>query len=153
MNLFNNQVITLKINEIKFNELYDFLVSCDNDFIPSLSSKVNIYDYSIKLLKNSEIISLICNEKLIGLLAIYCNNFINKEAFISVVCLSKDYRGYGLSKVLLEKSIEIAKNKNFLKIKLEVNKNNKIAIKLYNKFGFKKILENSETIIMQYDIK
>lgn len=47
-----------------------------------------------------------------------------------------EYQGQGLSKPLLEKSLEFAKEKG-LQIKLEVHKTNLKAIDLYKKGGFK----------------
>ena len=45
------------------------------------------------------------------------------------------YQGKGLSKPLLEKSLEIAK-KEQMQIKLEVHKDNEAALKLYKRYGF-----------------
>ncbi len=47
-----------------------------------------------------------------------------------------DYQSKGLSKLLLIESLEIARQLN-LQIKLEVHKDNNIAVNLYKKFGFK----------------
>jgi len=46
------------------------------------------------------------------------------------------YRGKGLADLLLKESLEYAKSTG-LQIKLEVHKNNKNAIELYKKAGFK----------------
>ncbi|MFO7810708.1 MAG: GNAT family N-acetyltransferase [Candidatus Delongbacteria bacterium] len=50
--------------------------------------------------------------------------------------IREEYRRTGLSTKLLEKALDFS-NKSGLQIKLEVHKNNKIAIKLYEKYGFK----------------
>ncbi len=49
-----------------------------------------------------------------------------------------DYQGKGLSKLLLEASLNYIKGKN-LQVKIEVHRNNFKAISLYNKYGFKKL--------------
>lgn len=152
MSSFNNN-LDIKQNSISLDELLVIHYLCDEDFIPKLSSRVNIGNYCNKLLSKADIISLHLNEKLVGVLAIYLNDFINKVAFISSVCILKEYRGLGFSKILLEKAFDISKEKKFLKIKLEVGKNNLPAITLYKNFGFKESENLSETIIMQYDIK
>ena len=46
------------------------------------------------------------------------------------------YQGKGLSKLLMEKSMEFARDKK-LQIKLEVHKDNVKARELYQKYGFK----------------
>jgi ribosomal protein S18 acetylase RimI-like enzyme len=57
---------------------------------------------------------------------IYLHHFGLKPAF----------QGKGLSNLLLESSLKFAKSKG-LQIKLEVHKNNEVAINLYKKYGFK----------------
>jgi len=46
------------------------------------------------------------------------------------------YQGRGLSKPLLERSLDFVKSKGY-QVKLEVHKSNKKAIELYKKYGFK----------------
>lgn len=47
-----------------------------------------------------------------------------------------EYQGKGLSKPLLKKSLEFAREKN-MQIKLEVHQDNEIALELYKKHGFR----------------
>ena len=49
--------------------------------------------------------------------------------------ISPEYQGKGLSKILLKKSLKIAKEKG-VQIKLEVHDKNKKAINLYKNYGF-----------------
>ena len=60
-------------------------------------------------------------------------------AELNNIVVKKSFRGNGFSSLILEKLIEIAKQKNCSKINLEVAKTNTIAIKLYKKFGFKQV--------------
>lgn len=60
------------------------------------------------------------------------------------------FQGKGLSKPLLEKSLEWAKNTQ-LQIKLEVHVNNKNALRLYEKYGFKRLGDYDVYIIRKYD--
>ena len=60
------------------------------------------------------------------------------EANIMNIVTRKDYRNKGVASSLLRESIEFSK-KNCSLITLEVNENNKIAIHLYEKFGFKNV--------------
>lgn len=52
--------------------------------------------------------------------------------------VKKEYRNKGIASSLLKIVIEKAKNEGFEQINLEVATQNKYAIKLYKKFGFKK---------------
>lgn len=75
------------------------------------------------------------------------------ESFLMNIVVDKSLRGKGLSKILLKRFLEIAKNDRIL---LEVDENNEIAINLYKAFGFKEISRrknyyHKETaIIMEY---
>ncbi|MDE5548960.1 MAG: GNAT family N-acetyltransferase, partial [Clostridia bacterium] len=50
--------------------------------------------------------------------------------------VDKIWRGKGIGSLLMEDMILSAKSKNLQNLTLEVNENNIIAIKLYNKYGF-----------------
>ncbi|MFN3605398.1 MAG: GNAT family N-acetyltransferase [Leptonema sp. (in: bacteria)] len=57
------------------------------------------------------------------------------------IAIKKEYRNHGLGTILLERIIHFYFfEKNFSKIFLEVSKENKNAIELYLKFGFKNYL-------------
>lgn len=51
--------------------------------------------------------------------------------------LSKDVRGIGLGKIMIEKCLNKAKEKGFTKVYLETMPELKQALKVYEKFGFK----------------
>lgn len=147
---YKNFIITR--NQISYLDLLKIHVDCDDDFIPRLSSRVNVSEYCKKLLDNAEIIGIYVNHNLVGVVAMYCNNIISKEAFISSICISKNFRGLGYGKILLKEALSMAKSKKFTKVLLEVGKNNFPAISLYTRFGFYKIKEGISTIYMQCDI-
>lgn len=152
MNLFNDEV-EIRLDNLSLQDLIDIHLACDHDFIPKLSSRVNIKDYCKKLHDNARIISIHIDNKLAGVLAIYCNDLIKKEAFISSVCISKEYRGKGLSHILITKALELVHKLGFFTIKLEVGKNNLSAVSLYKKYGFRELEEKLQTIIMLYELK
>ena len=58
---------------------------------------------------------------------------------ITNIVVKKVERKKGIGILLLDKLIEISKNTGKELISLEVNEKNKIAINLYEKFGFKKV--------------
>ena len=60
-----------------------------------------------------------------------------------------EYQGKGLAKLLLDKSLDFAR-KTGLQIKLEVHKNNEIALNLYKKHGFKYLGDYHVYIIREY---
>jgi ribosomal protein S18 acetylase RimI-like enzyme len=64
--------------------------------------------------------------------------------------IKPEFQKKGLSKFLLNKSLQFAKHKN-MQIKLEVHEQNKIAINLYEKAGFKKLGNYKVYIIRDFD--
>ncbi|MCX8015655.1 MAG: ribosomal protein S18-alanine N-acetyltransferase [candidate division WOR-3 bacterium] len=61
---------------------------------------------------------------------------IDDEMHLANIAVAPNYRQQGIASKMLLKLIEIAKKKNIKSIYLEVRVSNKIARKLYEKFGF-----------------
>lgn len=141
-------MIIVKQNSASFEELLQFYEKNANMFIPSLNSQVdNLYEYVNKLKKSATFFEAYNDNTLVGLIAVYLNNYETKVAFISSVIVSVDYQGKGISNILLKSAIETAISKSFIRIKLEVFKNNTKALNLYKKFGFEE--SNSDFISME----
>ncbi len=63
------------------------------------------------------------------------------------ISLYKEYRGKGIGTGLMERMLELLREKGYKKASLAVQKAN-YAVKMYEKVGFKTIGENSEEYIM-----
>ncbi len=97
------------------------------------------------------------DDVVIGYAALF---FVLDEANIINIGINNEYRGIGAGEELLKYLINNVKGKNVSKIFLEVREGNHIAVKLYEKIGFKEIgirknfyqnpLENG--IVMSYTI-
>lgn len=59
-----------------------------------------------------------------------------RRSYIHHFGISKNYQGRGLGKKLMDRTMEVATLDGY-QIKLEVHRENSIAIKLYEKYGFK----------------
>jgi ribosomal protein S18 acetylase RimI-like enzyme len=59
------------------------------------------------------------------------------DLYISGLAISDKEQGKGFGTLLLNETMKIAKNGNFKRVTLDVDINNKNAIKLYQKIGFK----------------
>jgi len=135
----------MKINSASMEVLIAFYNENNETFNPPLSSQIeSIEKYVEKLKNNAVIFEAWDNDELIGLVAAYLNNYETKIGFITSVIVSRKYQKQGIAKILLEKTIDFAKEKGFEKIHLEVHKENKNAIGLYKTFGF---VENSVEFI------
>ena len=76
-------------------------------------------------------------EKVLGYIG---SHVYSGECYISNIAIFKKYQGQKVGSKLLEAFIDFMKNKCEF-ISLEVRKSNLPAIKLYEKYGFKKIAE------------
>lgn len=63
--------------------------------------------------------------------------------------IKPEFQGQGLSKVLLDESLKFAVDTG-LQIKLEVHKNNEVALNLYLRYGFKYLGDYGVYIIRSY---
>ncbi|MEQ5729662.1 GNAT family N-acetyltransferase [Providencia alcalifaciens] len=137
-----------KIELTDFNEVKNFIINSDHDFTPSLSSRVNLAEYTTKLINNSVLFSISKNEVILALVACYANNHVEKIAYIPYIAVSKQYRGLGCSKLLLNYLIDYLINHEFRSVSLTVKKNS-TAYNLYKKYGF---MEKQEFIYSNTDI-
>lgn len=78
------------------------------------------------------------NGELIGMAGAYQTdeNIKKNEANIIAVYVTKKARGNGVSKLLMNKLLNVLKNSLIKKAKLAVNKDQTAAVKLYESFGF-----------------
>ena len=146
-----NDVILYTQNHSKTDDVYIHLKSCDNQFVPSLSLKVDLKDYSKKLNDKAIRFEAWYNKALIGLVAAYKNG---QEGFLYITNVSVEikYQGKGIAKQLLLSSMIFAKENNLSFIELEVNKKNENAINLYKKLKFEASKENSESYFFTFKI-
>jgi len=100
-----------------------------------LSTRVNISQYAVKLYENAEILVEEENEIIKGLVAFYCNDTIDRIAYITLIVVFPKHEGMGIGRTLLNETFRVALSCNMKQIKLEVNKTNK-AVEFYKKYGF-----------------
>lgn len=146
MNYYNQDNIVFEYFEAtKENEilLYQYLISIDNSFIPKLSSYLDIEIYSKKLINNACICISKYNGAFVGMAAVYMNNKADKIAYLSIIAVSDQFKGQGVSQILLDQVIKKSQNQGMTDFKLEVNKANARAISFYEKNGFVKTEENT----------
>lgn len=84
--------------------------------------------------KNDEVVGMIIAELRI-------DPFGTSEGYIKQVFLRKDYRRQGIGRLLIEKAIEHLKKIKVEKVKINIKKEAKEAVKLYNQMNFKRVYE------------
>lgn len=106
--------------------------------------------YISKLKANAEFLTYYDSGQCEGLVAFYCNDLVGKKSFITLVLLSRKYRGKGIASELINGVIRICVRRGFHTCSLEVDTNNVSAKKLYEKIGFeeKGISNNKFSMIL-----
>jgi ribosomal protein S18 acetylase RimI-like enzyme len=141
--------IDYKINTAKEEEIFTHLSSCNSNFRPPLDEKVDIQDYSNKIFNNSVRFEAWAENTLIGLVATYYNDLENHVGFITNVSVIKRFMGRGIASELMNKCISYAKKNHFREISLEVSKESKEAIYVYEKIGFQKFESKDDFLLMK----
>jgi len=148
-----NTAIKYYQNKASIAEISEHLAHCDTNFIPPLSSRANIDNYAKKIAITATRFEAWSAEKLVGLVAAYCNDAEHRIAFITSVSALTEWRGQGVPSNLISRCIAHAKKNDFTLIKLEADSKNIPAIKLYEKSGFTSNQPNTPIIAMVLHIQ
>lgn len=124
------------LNVATSDEIAEHLRKSDADFVPPLSGRVEILDYARKITNHATRFEAWAAGTLIGLVAVYNNDFEARIAHITSVSVIREWTGKGIASRLLAQCIEHAKASGMRLISLEVARDNGPAIKLYAKYGF-----------------
>ena len=128
------------------DEIYSVLTLLgDSLFNQDYNNPVKLKELANKYAQFSIFLKADIDNEIKGFCSFYCNDTINKTAFLSIIVVSKTSQGNGIGHSLIEKMKTICKEKGMKNIKLEVNKNNHAAIDFYKKHGFSLISESDET--------
>jgi ribosomal protein S18 acetylase RimI-like enzyme len=138
--------IVYKINTASEDAILTHLNHCNNQFVPSLSTRVSLEVYAKKMADYAILFEAWADEQLIGMVAMYLNE--QKHGYITNVSVYNEYGGKGIAKQIFVYLMEYSKANKISEIKLEVSAINIAAINLYKYFGFESIEEKNNQIIM-----
>lgn len=119
------------IQEIKSTD-YDIIEKVEKLF-PSFFSKTRIID-DFRENDFTKYFIYIEKSNIIGIVNYY--DLIDRFE-LCYIEVSEEFRNKKVGSKLIEELIRIGQNKNIINITLEVNVDNQVAIKLYEKYGFK----------------
>jgi ribosomal protein S18 acetylase RimI-like enzyme len=145
--------IKYTVNNSITADIFEHLLACDNEFIPPLSSRVDLSEFAEKIKGKAVSFEAWHFKKLIGFASAYFNNTIDRIAFINNVSVLPYYCGRGIATKLLNKIIVCALKKKYKEIHLEVFSKNKPALQLYAKNGFSSEYSDGEYITMKRKIE
>lgn len=137
-----------------YDKLIKNLTYYNNYFSPSLIEMTkNLEEYARKLYENAITFEII-NEKKerLGIISFYANDHISNIAFITIIVVDKNYSNCGIGSFLIEYAEKYCKSIGMKKMRLEVNKNNKNALKFYEKHNYHIENEKDNTYYMLKEI-
>ena len=145
--------MTLKfnVNTASIEQIFSHLTECDNNFIPPLSSRVDLQTYSRKIFEKSVSFEAWLDSVLVGMINAYLDDASELTGFITNVSILKEYMGKGIASTLLEICLKHARCLGFRRIRLEVSRESTAAIKLYSLAGFRVIKESGENMLMEHE--
>lgn len=145
-------LIQYKTQTVQQQTIAQHLLKCKDNFIPALDTTVNIDDYSKKLANKAITFEAWADGELVGLVAGYFNDELNRTGYITNVSVVSTYGGKGIASQLLNNCIAYAKGLGYHAINLEVNENNGQALKLYRKHSFQVVASNEFMKTMRLDL-
>ena len=84
-------VITYTNEFSQENIIFDHLSNCENNFIPPLSTLVELKAYAKKIAIKAECFEAWAEGELVGLVAAYCNDYQKKVAYIKSVSVLAEW--------------------------------------------------------------
>ena len=127
-------VFIIEINRKNFKKFQKDILEIEKSSFVSPWSLVQFLNELVS--PSSYIWGILKEDKIIGYI---CFWIVADEIHIMNIAVHPDMRGKGMARLLLNKLIQLAINKNISNIWLEVRPSNKIAINLYERFGFKRV--------------
>lgn len=126
--------------------------SCDQDFITSLTSRVELVDYACKIINCATRYEAWYDQDLVGLVAVYLNDK-SITVFITSISVKSCFKRMGIGSNLLNMCLTDAAEKKIYKIQLEVEKKNTNAIAFYKTIGFNVCSINQNSTMMSLQLK
>jgi ribosomal protein S18 acetylase RimI-like enzyme len=136
-------IVVKKLHEDRWNEYRDFrLEALQREpiaFGSSYDEEVSIPEEVWRKRIGNALFAL-SKGRLIGIIVCVQSDRIKTKHVANIFSfyVIEKYRGQGLGKKLIDRALtEVQKSRDVVKIKLTVNPEQKVALKLYRKFGFK----------------
>lgn len=132
-------------------DIFSHLSLCDASFVPALSARVNVADYSRKIAQHAITFEAWHNDTLAGMIAAYFNES-DRRAFITSVSVLNGYKEQGIASALLRQCKQYAREHHYPEIRLEVNRDNSSAVRFYTKYDFAQTDLKDDVWTMTYQV-
>lgn len=138
-------------DQASVDEVFALLTACDQDYVPSLSSRVSLNEYASKIVSKAVRFEAWIGQCLVGLVAAYCNDTA-KTAFVTNVSVEPRFRGAGLGGELVASCVSYCGACGMRQITLSVNHTSSAAIALYQRHGFQVTIHEGDEMLMVHEI-
>lgn len=128
-----------KVNVIQCHntdKLRVFLEKVDKTLPVPLSSRVDLDSYAKKVITNGSVLAVESDSEICAASLFYCNNEINRTAYITLLATDPNYKRNGFAETLLDETEAFCKKRGMNVVELDTEKTNTIAISLYSKNGY-----------------
>lgn len=123
------------------------LLRCDAQFVPALSSRVDLAAFAEKITRHARLFSRWQGTELVGLVAAYWSP-TRRDGFITNVSVLPESSGAGIASDLLKLCIADLAAAGAQRIALEVGMQNHVALRLYQRYGFIITGRSTESIML-----
>lgn len=127
---------TFRQSSASAEEIAAHLRRCDENFVPRLSGRLDIAAYADKIAGSAVTFEAWTDGRLVGLVAAYLNDPARQAGFVTNVSVEAPFMGRGVGAALLDACLARARTDGFERLTLEVDGDNRRAIRFYEKFGF-----------------
>lgn len=131
--------------------LLTFLKASDKQFAIPISSKVDLVQYSERILEGGRVIGVIDNGKLAAAVFFYCNDNVTRSAYITFLCSLPNYRGKGYARKVVSKALSYSKMKGMGSVRTDSV--NPSAVGLYRSLGFIETSRILEGDLIKYNLE
>lgn len=146
--------ILFRKNSVVAENVTTHLNRCDKTFIQHLTAKIDITSYSAKIVRHAQCFEAWHEMTLVGLVAAYFDSETG-NGFITNVSVIPEFQKRGLGRQLLTRCIDELQQTGAIRIRLEVDKDNHTAQRLYSKYGFSTVATEHSivTLMLQSEVK
>lgn len=127
-------IVELQNKTCDINKLYNYLLVVDSDFKVPLSNKVNLLEYSSKILHDGHVVVEMESDKILSCICFYCNDHNNQTACVTLMSTCIKAQGKGYAKALNYKVFDICKKHGMSRVVTESV--NPMAVKVYLSTGY-----------------
>lgn len=126
--------------------VFNLLSMSDKDFMPALSSSMDIKQYAHKLATCAQFIIVLKQEQIVGFVAYYLNDE-GQFIYVPLIWVSSLFQRQGVGKQLIQNLVELSLL-DYKCIKLEVLKTNVHAIMFYKNEQFEIAEDRGEKYLL-----